>query len=126
MKSIDAEIYEVEQRLSMRKAALGRAAGETKRRAMKAMVSPAVLAGAVVLGFVVAGRIGRGRAKAPVVSRQTKEQSKGFALGTMLMTAATWLIRSQFGGPAGLAQFALSKLRSSRLPATAGPAQAPR
>jgi hypothetical protein len=43
--------------------------------------------------------------------RQPKEQSKGLALGGLAMTAATWFIRNQFGGPAGLAQFVISKVR---------------
>lgn len=126
MKSIDAEIFEVEQRLSTRKAALGRTASETKQRALQAMVSPVALVGAVALGFVVAGGIARRKARGPGVSEQTKEQSKGFALGTLLMTGATWFVRSQFGGPVGLAQFVLSKLRGSRSAATAEPAQIPR
>jgi hypothetical protein len=125
MKSIDAEILEVEQRLSMRKLSLRHAAGQAKARAGKALVSPAALAGAAVLGFFVAGRLWRRRAgkpEAPAVSPQTKEQSKGFAVGTLAMTGLTWFIRSQFGGPVGLAQFVLSKVRQSRSPATAATA----
>lgn len=126
MKSIDAEIFEVEQRLSMRKAALGRAARETKQRALRAMVSPVALGGAAVLGFVLARGIARRKAGAPAVPPQAKEPSRGFALGTLLMSAATWFIRSQFGGPVGLAQSVLSKVRGSRPAATAAPAQIPR
>jgi ABC-type methionine transport system permease subunit len=128
MKSIDAEILEVEQRLSLRKVALKHAAGEARTRTLKAMVSPVTLVGAVALGFLVAGGLGRRKArpKAPAVSRETKEQGKGFALGTLLMTGATWFIRSQFGGPVGLAQFVLSKVKGSRSPATAVPARIPR
>lgn len=126
MKSIDAEILEVEQRLSMRKLALRHAAGEAKARAGKALISPVTLAGAAVLGFFLAGPFARGKARkaqAPAVSQETKEQGKGFALGTLAMTGLTWFIRSQFGGPVGLAQFVLSKVRHSRSPATAAPAE---
>ena len=107
MKSIDREIFEVERRLSLREAAIKQAARETKQRTLKALASPAAIAGALALGFIVAGRAARSRAK-PAVSPQTK----GFALGTLLMSAATWFIRSQFGGPVGLAQFVLSKIKS--------------
>ena len=128
MKSIDAEIEQVEQRLAMRKASLAHTAGLTRRRAAKVMVSPLALVGAVGLGFLVAGGLARRKRKpaGPVVAQDTKEQGKGFALGTLAMTAATWFIRSQFGGPVGLAQFVLSKLRERRAPATAAPAQIPR
>ena len=126
MKSIDAEIAAVEQRIGQRKVALACHSRAAKRRAAKTMVSPLALVGAVALGFFVAGlaRGKRSRRAAPVVAQDTREQSKGFALGTLLMTGATWLIRSQFGGPVGLAQFVLSKVRS-RPQATAVPAGAP-
>jgi hypothetical protein len=130
MKSIDAEISELEQRLAMRKLALRHAAGEAKVRAGRALVSPVTLAGAAVLGFFLAGRLVRGKAKAPALAPDTKEQGKGFALGTLAMTGLTWFIRSQFGGPVGLAQFVAGKMRGKmqdrRAPATAAPAQIPR
>ena len=126
MKSIDAEISQLEQRLAMRKLALRHAAGEAKVRAGKALVSPVTVAGAAVLGFFIAGRLVRGKKQAPALAPDTKEQGKGFALGTLAMTGLTWFIRSQFGGPVGLAQFVLSKLRERRAPATAAPAQIPR
>jgi hypothetical protein len=45
--------------------------------------------------------------------KQTKEQSKGLAVGGLLMTAATWLVKNQFGGPVGLARFVISKVRKN-------------
>lgn len=129
MKSIDAEISQLEQRLAMRKLALRHAAGEAKVRAGKALVSPVTLAGAAVLGFFIAGRLVRGKKRAPALAPDTKEQGKGFALGTLAMTGLTWFIRSQFGGPVGLAQFILGKVRGtlpgSRSAATAVPAGPP-
>ena len=121
MKSIDAEIFEVEQRLHMREASLKRNAGEVKTRTVKALMSPVSIVGAVALGFLVAGGIGRRKRKAstPAVSPETKEQSKGFAVGGLLMTALTWIIKNQFGGPAGLARFVISKVRKDRAPAPA-------
>ncbi len=121
MRSIDQEIFEVESRLHVREARIKQAAREAKARTVKALASPASLLGAVALGFVVANGLGRRRAKAPAVSQQTKEQGKGFALGTLAMTAATWFVRSQFGGPVGLAQFVLARIkgRKSGKPAVA-------
>jgi hypothetical protein len=113
MKSIDAEIFAVEQRLHMREASLKRNASQVKTRGIKALMSPVSIVGAVALGFLVAGGVGRRKARsnAPAVSQETKEQSKGFAVGGLLMTAVTWFIKNQFGGPVGLAQFVLSKIR---------------
>ena len=120
MKSIDAEILALEQRISMRKVALGHTASAARHRALRTMASPAMLAGAAALGFVAAGALGRrkanARAAAPDRRAQGKarEQGKGFALGTLLMTGATWFIRSQFGGPVGLARFVLAKIRNRK------------
>jgi hypothetical protein len=117
MKRIDAEIFEVEQRLHTREAAIKREARELKTRTAKALMSPVTIVAALALGFVVAGSAARRKARAPLSYRdrrkQPKQQSKGFALGGLLMTGATWFIRSQFGGPAGLAQFVISKIRKN-------------
>jgi hypothetical protein len=121
MKSIDAEIFEVEQRLHLREAALKSEAREVKQRSVKALMSPVSIVGAVAAGFLVAGGLGRrkGRKNAPAVSKETKEQSKGFAVGGLLMTAVTWFIKNQFGGPVGLAQFVISKVRKNQRPGLA-------
>jgi hypothetical protein len=123
MKSTDAEIHEVEQRLHLREAALKRGARELRTRSVKALMSPASIAAALALGFVVAGGIGRRRAKAkaPAVSQETREQTKGFAVGGLLMTVATWFIRNQFGGPVGLAQYVMSKVKDRGQPPTVKP-----
>lgn len=128
MKSIDAEIAQVEQSLAMRKVALRHNAALAKQRAGKVVLPPLAVIAAVGVGFAVAGRVARGkeRRSAPVVAQDTKEQGKGFAVGTLAMTALTWFIRSQFGGPVGLAQFLLSKVRERRAAATAVPAELPR
>lgn len=116
MKSIDAEIYQLEQRLHLREAAIRGDARELKSRSARALMSPASIVAAVALGFLVAGGIGRRKARrnAPAVSQETKEQTKGFALGGLIMTAATWFIKNQFGGPVGLAQFVVSKIKKSQ------------
>lgn len=113
MKSIDAEIFEVEQRLHLREASIMGESRELRRRTAKVLMSPVSIAVALAAGFLVAGGLGRRKARisAPAVSRETKEQSKGFAVGGLLVTAATWFIKNQFGGPVGLAQFLVSKIR---------------
>ena len=128
MKSIDAEIAQVEERLARRKLAVGHAARLAKQRAGKVVLPPLAVIAAVGVGFAVAGSVARRkeRRSAPVVAQDTKEQGKGFAVGTLAMTALTWFIRSQFGGPVGLAQFLVSKVRDRRAAATAVPADLPR
>jgi hypothetical protein len=123
VKSIDAEIFEVEQRLHMRESSLKRNAGDLKTRTMKALMSPVSIVGAVALGFLVAGGVGRRKraANAPAVSKETKEQSKGFAVGGLIMTALTWFLKSQFGGPVGFARYVISKVRKDGSPAPATP-----
>lgn len=149
MKSIDAEITEVERRIAARKVAMGMTRQAAKTRAKQVMVSPPALIGAAVAGFVIAGVLWRRKKErpAPTVERRRvdrekeKEQGKGLALGTLAMTGITWLVRSQFGGPVGLAHFVIDKVRSrrealdrdrppafegSRPGATGAPAQIPR
>jgi hypothetical protein len=116
MKSIDAEIFEVERRLREREAALKQETRELRTRGTKALVSPLTIVAALAVGFVAAGSAARRKARAPIRYRDRrkqpeKEQAKGFALGGLLMTAATWLIKNQFGGPVGLARFVISKVR---------------
>jgi hypothetical protein len=116
MKRIDKEIFEIEQRLRAREASIRQTARETQQRTLKALMSPVSIVGAVALGFLVAGGVGRRRAKGPAVSEETKEQTKGFALGSLLMTGAMWFVRQQFGGPVGLAQFVVSKIKNRNTP----------
>jgi len=89
------------------------------------MVPPLALVGTVAAGFFIAGLARGRRDRRAAPAQDTREQGKGFALGTLLMTGATWFMRSQFGGPVGFAQFVLSKVRGGRSPATAVPAEAP-
>jgi hypothetical protein len=116
MKRIDKEIFEIEQRLRAREALIKQTARETQQRTLKALMSPVSIVGAVALGFLVAGGVGRRRAKGPAVAEETKEQTKGFALGGLLMTGAMWFVRQQFGGPVGLAQFVVSKIKNRNTP----------
>jgi hypothetical protein len=128
MKRIDAEIAAVEQRIGARKVAIAYSAAAAKQRAVSRLKSPAVLgAGAAAAGLIVLAVARRRRKPAEVPQRRSadREPAKGLALGTLLMTGATWFIRSQFGGPVGLAHAVLAKVRDGRSPATGVPAESP-
>lgn len=131
MKRIDREIFEVEQRIATRKAQIERSASAARSRALQRLASPVALAGAAALGFVAARTLGPNAKRRPVKRVRVVEREEPVrrfaALGTLLMTGATWMIRQQFGGPMGLAQFVLGKLnqRSRQPEATAAPAQIP-
>ena len=88
MKSIDAEIFEIERRLHAREASIQHEARELRRRGARALMSPVTIVGALALGFVVAGAAARRRAREPLKYRdrrkQPKEQTKGLALGIAL------------------------------------------
>jgi len=120
MKSIDAEIFAVEQRLHEREAAMKREVRELKSRGKRALMSPMTIGAVLVLGVVAVGAAARRKATAPVRYRdrrkQTGEPSKGLALSGVLMTAATWFVKNQFGGPVGLARFVVSKVRKNEDP----------
>jgi hypothetical protein len=116
MKSIDKEIYEVEQRLHEREARIERTLDELKLRSARAARSPAAIGGAVALGAVIVGLGARRAARKPAVPDRRRRQSGPSKIGALAMAGVSWLIRSQFGGPAGLAQFVLSKVKSSKPP----------
>jgi hypothetical protein len=118
MKSIDSEISEVERRLHAREVALKQEARELRTRGTKALMSPITIVAALAVGFVAAGTAARRKATAPIRYRDRrkqpeKDQAKGFAVGGLLMTAVTWLVKNQFGGPVGLARFVMSKTRKN-------------
>ena len=111
--SLDDEIYEVEERISRRRAELPRVARATGQGALHALASPAGLAAAAALGFLAGGGLRRPRRKVPVDRRKSAEKTKGAMMGSLVMSGVIALIRAQFGSPAGLARALLSKMRSS-------------
>ena len=118
---LDDEIYEVEERISRRRAELPRVARATGRSALRALASPAGLAGAAVLGFLAGGGLRRNGSSTKLEARK-EEKAKGIAIGSLLMSGAIALIRAQFGSPLGMAQAVLEKIQSRK--AAAPPAQA--
>jgi hypothetical protein len=118
---LDDEIYEVEERISRRRAELPRVARATGRSALHALASPAGLAVAAALGFLVGGGLRRNGSSRKLEVRK-EEKAKEIAIGSLLMSGAIALIRAQFGSPLGMAQAVLEKIQSRK--AAAPPAQA--
>ena len=117
----DQEIYEVEQRIAMRRGQVARNARVAKDRAVQKLASPVALIAAAALGFVVAG-FARKR-KVPEHPQRRKSDhtkaAKATGLAGLLMPVAMWMIRAQWGSPVQAAQFFLEKYqkRSQRKPA---------
>jgi hypothetical protein len=116
MKELDHEIEDVEKRLAHRRQVLDATAHEalrvTKVKAKSTLSSPAVLIGAVALGFLAGGGLG-GRSKSHYKERRKQETqaAKKTGIAGVLMTGAMWLIKSQLGNPAAIAQLILSRLK---------------
>jgi hypothetical protein len=126
----DEEIYEVEKRIAERRHRVEAAARASARQTLRALTSPWALAGAAVIGFLAAGGVQRRRHTVRIERRRAKSETKAGTIASIAMAAASWIIKSQFGSPVGLAQFVISKLkkepvqsmppslRSDRVPAT--------
>jgi H+/gluconate symporter-like permease len=106
----DQEIYEVERRIAERRHRVEAIVRQSARAALQTLTSPWTLAGAAVIGFLVAGGVQR-KHEHRAVSRQTKQGAKAGGIASLAMAAATWIIKSQFGSPAAMAQFFLSKVK---------------
>ena len=108
----DEEIYEVERRIAERRHRVEAVARQTGQAAFKALTSPWALAGAALLGFLAAG--GMQRRHHASRGRWEKNASTSAKVGgitSIAMAAASWIIRAQFGSPAALAQFVMSKVK---------------
>jgi hypothetical protein len=120
----DQEIYEVEQRIALRRSQVTRHAREASNRALQTLASPAALAAAALLGFLAAGGIAR-RVKRPSHPERRKSDHLKAAKATgfvgALTTAAMWFIRAQYGSPAQLAQSLLKKYQSRKPAASSRP-----
>ncbi|HZE59430.1 MAG TPA: hypothetical protein VE085_02640 [Burkholderiales bacterium] len=107
----DEEIYEVEQRIAERRHRVEAVARQSGQAALKALTSPWLLGGAVVLGFLAAGGMQRRHAHRAAMSPQEKKAAKVGGITSVAMAAATWIIKAQFGSPAALARFLVSKAK---------------
>ena len=115
----DQEIYEVEKRIADRRHRVEAFAKQTGRATLRALTSPAALVGATVLGFVVAGGWQRRQSAKPErhMSYSDKKAAKASVWSGLGMTALTWFIKSQFGGPVDMAKFFLEKMHARKQPA---------
>ena len=110
----DNEIFEVEQRIAGRRAQLARHSREAGRRTLQALASPAALIGAAALGFFVAGGLARRRQEPPHPERRKSDHTKAAkatGLAGVLVPAAMWFVRAQWGSPVKLAQVMLEKFQ---------------
>ena len=117
----DQEIYEVEKRIAERRHRVEQSFRQTGRATLRAMTSPAALVGAAVAGFLIAGGWQRRRAHQPEhhMSYSDKKAAKASVWSGLAMTALTWFIKSQYGGPVDMAKFVLGKMRSRSGPSPA-------
>jgi hypothetical protein len=124
MKELDHEIEEVERRLAHRRQVLDATAQEAARRTKTTLkrtaTSPPVLIGVAVLGFLVGGGILRGRKRPRYPERRRKEAqaAKKTGIAGVLMTGAMWLVKSQLGNPATIAQLIMSRMKKGAGPTT--------
>lgn len=107
----DREIYEVEQRIAERRHRVEAVARQSGQAALRTLTSPWALGAAAVLGFLAAGGIMRRHEHRATLSRSEKKAAKVGGLASVAMAAASWIIKAQFGSPAALAQFVMSKVK---------------
>jgi hypothetical protein len=107
----DQEIYDVERRIAERRHRVEAVAKQTGHAALKALTSPWALAGAAVLGFLAAGGIQRRHEHHASLSPKEKKAAKVGGITSIAMAAASWIIKAQFGSPAALAQYLVSKVK---------------
>jgi hypothetical protein len=109
MKTIDREIHDLERRMALRRHEVADTARVARQRATRKLLSPAGLAAAAGVGFVVTSLLMR--RKAPVVQAPQGKAARTASLLSVLKPIGLALVRAQFGSPAGLAQFVLSKMQ---------------
>ena len=108
----DKEIFEVEQRIALRRKQLARHTREASQRTMQALASPVALIAAAGLGFVLAGGFSKKRKEPPHPERRKSDHTKAAkatGLAGILTPLAMWFIRAQYGSPMAMAQSLLAK-----------------
>ena len=117
----DQEIYEVEQRIALRRAQFVRHSREAGARTLQALASPLALAAAAAIGFMVAGGFSRKAKEPPHPERRKSDHTKAAkatGLVGVLLPAAMWFVRAQWGSPVQLAQVMLQKFQKRKPPAS--------
>jgi hypothetical protein len=115
----DEEIYEVERRIALRRSQFTRHSKEATARAMQALASPVALVAAAALGFIVAGGFSRKPKEPPHPERRKSDHmkaAKATGIAGMLLPAAMWLVRAQWGSPVQAAQALLQKYQQKKAP----------
>jgi len=115
----DKEIYEVEQRIALRRTQLGRHSREAGTRALQALTSPVALAAAAAFGFFAAGGFSRREKEPPHPERRKSDHTKAAkatGIAGLLTTGAMWFIKAQYGSPVHFAHVLLEKFRSRKTP----------
>lgn len=115
----DQEIFEVEQRLVLRRTQLKRHAAEAGARAMQALTSPVALIAAAGLGFLAANTFARRHREPPHPERRKSDHTKAAkvtGIAGLLTTGAMWFIRAQYGSPVKAAQLLLEKFQRRKAP----------
>jgi hypothetical protein len=110
----DKEIYEVEQRIALRRRQLVRHSKEAGTRTMHALASPVALIGAAALGFFVAGGFKKREKKPQHPERRKSDHmkaAKATGIAGVLTPLLMWVIKAQWGSPVNLAMNVLEKLQ---------------
>ena len=123
----DQEIFEVEQRLALRRTQLKRHASEASTRALQALTSPVALIAAAGLGFLAANSFARRHREPPHPERRKSDHTKAAkatGLAGLLTTGAMWFVRAKYCSPGRAAQMMLAKFHSTKT-ATSRPRDIP-
>jgi hypothetical protein len=115
----DQEIYEVERRIALRRSQLARHSKEAGRRSLQALTSPVALIGAAALGFFTAAAMAKRQQKPKHPERRKSDHTKAAkatGLAGILVPAAMWFVKAQWGSPVAAAQAVLQKFQSRKAP----------
>ena len=113
----DQEIYEVERRIALRRSQFTRHSKEATARAMQALASPVALVAAAAIGFIVAGGFSRKPKEPPHPERRKSDHmkaAKATGIAGVLLPAAMWFVRAQWGSPVQAAQALLQKYQGKK------------
>ena len=113
----DQEIYEVEQRIALRRSQVVRHSKEAGSRAMQKLASPAALIGAMALGFFAAAAVAKRQQKPKHPERRRSDHmkaAKATGIAGILLPAAMWFVKAQWGSPVAAAQAVLQKFQARK------------